>query len=40
MGCHKKTFNRIMANVRRRHPNYSLQRRKNIVNAAIYGKKR
>lgn len=39
MGCHKKTYDKIMASVRRKHPNYSLKRRKKIVNARIYGRK-
>lgn len=39
MGCHKETKKKIMDSVRRKHPNYSLQRRKKIVNAVIYGRK-
>ena len=40
MGCNKKTKAKIMASVRRKHPNYSLKRRKRIVSAIIYGRKR
>lgn len=36
MGCHKATMKKVMDNVRRQYPNYSLARRKKIARAIIY----
>ena len=40
MSCHQRTFNKVMASVRKRHPNYGLLRRKNIVRAVVYARKK
>jgi len=40
MGCNTKTKKKIMDSVRKKHPNYSLKRRKKIVSAIVYGKRR
>ena len=34
-----KTYRKVMTNVKRQYPNYSLKHRKKIVNAVIYRKK-
>lgn len=39
MGCHKKTFKKIMDSVRKKHPSYGLERRKRIARAVIYGRR-
>jgi len=36
MGCHAKTRKKIMQSVLRKHPKYSLKRRKKIVNSIMY----
>lgn len=40
MPCTKKTYNKIMARVRRQYPTYGLKRRKRIVSGILYRKKR
>jgi len=40
MPCSKKTYNKIMARIRRQYPNYGLKRRKRIVSSIIYRKKK
>jgi hypothetical protein len=40
MTCRKKTYEKIMAKVRKQYPNYSLKRRKKIAYGIIYGKKK
>lgn len=40
MVCHKNTFNKVMASIRRRHPTYGLKRRKHIASSIIYGRKK
>ena len=39
MGCHKRTLAKVMVSVRRRHPDYGLERRKKIARAVIYGRR-
>jgi len=40
MGCSGKTWKKVMNNVRRQYPSYSLKRRKKIARAIIYGRRR
>lgn len=40
MTCGKKTYKKIMDRVRKKHPNYGLKRRKHMVSAIIYGRKK
>jgi len=40
MPCYKKLRQKIMNSVRRKHPNYSLKRRKRIVSAVIYRRRK
>jgi hypothetical protein len=40
MVCHKKTFKKVMASVRNRHPRWGLKRRKHVSSAIIYGRKK
>lgn len=39
MACHKRTMQKIMASVRRKHPSYGLERRKKIARSVIYGRR-
>jgi len=40
MACSKKTKAKIMSKVRREYPHYGLTRRKHIVNAIIYRRRK
>jgi hypothetical protein len=40
MPCNRKTKQRIMASVRNRYPAYGLARRKRIVSAIVYRRKK
>jgi hypothetical protein len=40
MGCHRATKEKIMASIRRKHPAYGLKRRKKMLGAILYGRKK
>jgi len=40
MPCRKKTYTKVMNNVRRQYPKYGLKRRKKIVGAILYRRRK